>query len=199
MKQTDPVDDDLEGMTREQLIAEVIKLRTAIRDHRDASGHDLCWHHPDLWRTLPERVEPTSRSRRGRSSCVDASRTANRLMSKHSRPNPTTQSMTSIPQADPLTTTRSRRPAVHYAIEIVAASRSARAGLESCRALSAHERGEHAIAELDLLRNAEGGVPEDPLVQLARLTRAAAAMCEGKVVKHKQVARLISHTRPPGR
>ncbi len=102
MKQTDPVDDDLEGMTREQLIAEVIKLRTAIRDHRDSSGHDLCWHHPDLWRTLPERVEPTSRSRRGRSSCVDASRTANRLMSKHSRPNPTTQSMTSIPQADRL-------------------------------------------------------------------------------------------------
>ena len=66
------------------------------------------------------------------------------------------------------------------------------------RALSAHERGEHAIAEFDLLPNAEGGAPEDPLVQLARLTRAAAAMCEGKVVKHKQVARLISHTRPPG-
>lgn len=58
MRQTDPVDDDLEGMMREQLIAEVIKLRSAIRDHRDSSGHDLCWHHPDLWRTLPERVEP---------------------------------------------------------------------------------------------------------------------------------------------
>jgi len=51
------VDDDLQGMPREQLIAEVIKLRTAIRDHRDSSGHDLCWHHPDLWRTLPEQVE----------------------------------------------------------------------------------------------------------------------------------------------
>jgi hypothetical protein len=52
------MDDDLEGMEREQLVAEVVKLRAAIRVHRDSSGHDLCWHHPDLWQTLPERVEP---------------------------------------------------------------------------------------------------------------------------------------------
>jgi hypothetical protein len=45
-------------MSRQQLIDEVIKLRNAIRIHRDASGHDLCWHHPDLWAVLPERVEP---------------------------------------------------------------------------------------------------------------------------------------------
>lgn len=52
------MDDDLDDMTREQLVAEVVRLRTAVRAHRDTSGHDLCWHHPDLWGTLPERVEP---------------------------------------------------------------------------------------------------------------------------------------------
>ena len=50
------VDDDLSPMTREQLVVEVVKLRAAIRQHRDSSGHDLCWHHPDLWGTLPEQV-----------------------------------------------------------------------------------------------------------------------------------------------
>ena len=29
-------------------------MRAAIRAHRDASGHDLCWHHPDLWALLPD-------------------------------------------------------------------------------------------------------------------------------------------------
>lgn len=52
------MDDDLDGMTREQLIAEVRRLRTAVRKHRDSSGHDLCWHHPELWQTLPEAVQP---------------------------------------------------------------------------------------------------------------------------------------------
>ena len=52
------MDDDLDDMTREQLVAEVVKLRAAVRTHRDSSGHNLCWHHPDLWETLPERVEP---------------------------------------------------------------------------------------------------------------------------------------------
>jgi len=51
------VDDDLSPMTREQLVVEVVKLRAAIRRHRDSSGHDLCWHHPDLWGTLPEQVD----------------------------------------------------------------------------------------------------------------------------------------------
>ena len=45
-------------MTQEQLVVEVVKLRAAIRRHRDSSGHDLCWHHPDLWATLPERIDP---------------------------------------------------------------------------------------------------------------------------------------------
>jgi hypothetical protein len=53
------MDDDLDALSREQLVAEVVKLRQAIRQHRDSTGHDLCWHHPDLWSVLPERVEPS--------------------------------------------------------------------------------------------------------------------------------------------
>lgn len=49
------MDSDLEGMSREQLVAEVVKLRNAIRVHRDATGHALCWHHPDMWNLLPEQ------------------------------------------------------------------------------------------------------------------------------------------------
>ncbi|WP_354683449.1 hypothetical protein [Cupriavidus necator] len=48
------MDDDLNAMSRERLAEEVRKLRAGIRRHRDASGHDLCWHHPDLWALLPE-------------------------------------------------------------------------------------------------------------------------------------------------
>ena len=32
-------EDDLEGMSRAELIAEVRRLRSGIREHRDASGH----------------------------------------------------------------------------------------------------------------------------------------------------------------
>jgi hypothetical protein len=52
------VDEDLETLTREQLIAEVKRLRDGIRAHRDSSGHDLCWHHPDLWKLVPEPLVP---------------------------------------------------------------------------------------------------------------------------------------------
>jgi hypothetical protein len=52
------MDEDLAGMSREQLIDEVRRLRQGIRAHRDSSGHDLCWHHPELWSLLPERGEP---------------------------------------------------------------------------------------------------------------------------------------------
>lgn len=52
------MDDDLEGMDRNALAAEVAKLRNAIRAHRDTTGHELCWHHPDLWDLLPERTDP---------------------------------------------------------------------------------------------------------------------------------------------
>jgi len=47
-------DDDLSSMTREDLLSEVVRLRVAIREHRDSTGHDLCWYHPALWNTLPE-------------------------------------------------------------------------------------------------------------------------------------------------
>jgi hypothetical protein len=52
------MDDDLETMDREGLIAEVRKLRAGIRAHRDSTGHDLCWHHPALWDLLPEKTDP---------------------------------------------------------------------------------------------------------------------------------------------
>ncbi|WP_197063705.1 hypothetical protein [Capnocytophaga canimorsus] len=51
------MDEDLQQMTREQLISEVEKLRNAIRKHRDCSEHDLCWFHPHLWNLLPEKYE----------------------------------------------------------------------------------------------------------------------------------------------
>jgi len=52
------MDDDLQAFDRDSLIAEVKKLRAGIRAHRDTTGHDLCWHHPDLWDLLPEKTEP---------------------------------------------------------------------------------------------------------------------------------------------
>lgn len=52
------MDEDLEALSREQLIDEVKRLRAAIRAHRDSSGQDLCWHHPALWRLLPEPLDP---------------------------------------------------------------------------------------------------------------------------------------------
>lgn len=50
------MDDDLSRLTKDELIAEVKRLRTGIRAHRDASGHALCWHHPQLWGLLPEPI-----------------------------------------------------------------------------------------------------------------------------------------------
>ncbi len=52
------MDHDLDAMSREQLIEEVRRLRHAIREHRDSSGHDLCWHHPAMWALLPEKTDP---------------------------------------------------------------------------------------------------------------------------------------------
>ena len=52
------MDRDLEQMTREQLLAEVRRLRAGIREHRDSTMHDLCWHHPELWGLLPEKTDP---------------------------------------------------------------------------------------------------------------------------------------------
>ncbi len=52
------MDDDLREMSRERLIEEVSRLRHGIREHRDSSGHELCWHHPALWGLLPEQTDP---------------------------------------------------------------------------------------------------------------------------------------------
>lgn len=52
------MDNDLETMTRDQLIAEARKLRKGIREHRDQTRHGLCWHHPDLWALLPDQTDP---------------------------------------------------------------------------------------------------------------------------------------------
>jgi hypothetical protein len=52
------MDDDLDKLGREQLITEVRRLRAGIRAHRDSTGHELCWHHPDLWGLLPEKIAP---------------------------------------------------------------------------------------------------------------------------------------------
>ena len=49
--------DDLETMSRIELIAEIRKLLHGIREHRDSTRHELCWHHPDLWALLPERTD----------------------------------------------------------------------------------------------------------------------------------------------
>lgn len=51
------MDEDLDQMSRHEMIAEVKKLRRGIRAHRDCTGHDLCWHHPELWGLLPEQQD----------------------------------------------------------------------------------------------------------------------------------------------
>jgi hypothetical protein len=58
VKQEKEMDEDLDNMSLEMLIAEVRKLRAGIRKHRDSSGHELCWHHPALWALLPDRTDP---------------------------------------------------------------------------------------------------------------------------------------------
>lgn len=52
------MDEDLDQMSREELLNEVLRLRAGIRIHRDSSGQELCWHHPALWGLLPEKVSP---------------------------------------------------------------------------------------------------------------------------------------------
>ncbi len=47
-------DQDLDRMDHAELLSTARQLRQAIRAHRDASGHDLCWHWPDMWALLPD-------------------------------------------------------------------------------------------------------------------------------------------------
>ena len=50
------MDEDLAKLSRDELGAEVKRLRAGIREHRDSSGQELCWHHPKLWGLLPEPI-----------------------------------------------------------------------------------------------------------------------------------------------
>ena len=52
------MDEELYQMSKERLIEEVKKLRAGIREHRDSTGQNLCWHHPKLWSLLPEKTDP---------------------------------------------------------------------------------------------------------------------------------------------
>jgi hypothetical protein len=51
-------DEDLEDLSRDALVQEVLRLREGIRRHRDSTSHELCWHHPQLWGLLPESTDP---------------------------------------------------------------------------------------------------------------------------------------------
>ncbi len=52
-----PIDEELGSLTRDELVEEVLRLRNGIRQHRDGTGHELCWHHPQLWGLLPESTD----------------------------------------------------------------------------------------------------------------------------------------------
>jgi hypothetical protein len=52
------IDADLESLSHAELVQEVLRLRDGIRRHRDSSGHELCWHHPELWGLLPDSTDP---------------------------------------------------------------------------------------------------------------------------------------------
>lgn len=52
-------DQDLEAMSNEEVLETARRLRQAIRAHRDATGHQLCWYVPELWDLLPDKVTPT--------------------------------------------------------------------------------------------------------------------------------------------
>ena len=53
------MDEDLADLDLEALVAEVKRLRAGMPGaHRDSSGQELCWHHPQLWGLLPETSDP---------------------------------------------------------------------------------------------------------------------------------------------
>ena len=53
---TEDLDRDLDSLTFDALLTEAKRLRRAIRKHRDSIGHALCWHHPDMWDLLPDKL-----------------------------------------------------------------------------------------------------------------------------------------------
>lgn len=47
--------DQLDGWKKDELKSEIIRLRAAIRKHRDEKAHDRCWlDDQELYQTLPE-------------------------------------------------------------------------------------------------------------------------------------------------
>jgi hypothetical protein len=52
------IDEDVRALSRDELIAELLRLRAGIRKHRDSAGQGLCWHQPELWGLLPEKTDP---------------------------------------------------------------------------------------------------------------------------------------------
>jgi hypothetical protein len=48
------MDEDLDTMSETELRHVARAMRAAIRTHRDSVGHELCWHHPDMWELLPD-------------------------------------------------------------------------------------------------------------------------------------------------
>jgi hypothetical protein len=48
------MDEDLDKMDQATLLSTAKAMRTAIRKHRDSSGHNLCWFHPEMWCLLPD-------------------------------------------------------------------------------------------------------------------------------------------------
>ena len=83
------MDEDLDALTREQLLEEVKRLRAGIRAHRDSSEHELCWH-----RSIHGSPSPP-----GPSSCGAASATGNRwTSSSRMRSGPPTSSTSSSSQ-----------------------------------------------------------------------------------------------------
>ena len=53
-----PTDGELNSLSHDDLVQEVVRLRSGIRRHRDGTGDELCWHHPQLWGLLPESTDP---------------------------------------------------------------------------------------------------------------------------------------------
>ncbi len=53
------LDDDLQALSAKQLRKEIVRLRNAIRQHRDETGHGRCWLDDQrLYTILPDNQDP---------------------------------------------------------------------------------------------------------------------------------------------
>jgi hypothetical protein len=78
-------DKDLDAMDHATLLAAARAMRQAIRTHRDSSGHELCWHHPDMWALLPDAPIGGQVVPDGLNSCAAASAIASLWISNWQR------------------------------------------------------------------------------------------------------------------